>query len=98
MAGVWKNLKVVKHAIKLLNTGTYEGLEDRIKHCIYQLQLLQKDMRTPGQSVEKIETERQLKFELEKWLNVEESIIRKKSRVQWLKSGDASTTFFFLPV
>lgn len=39
--------------------------------------------------------EKELKAELEEWVLVEESIMRKKFRVQWLKLGDANTAYFF---
>nr|XP_009623102.1 uncharacterized protein LOC104114380 [Nicotiana tomentosiformis] len=39
--------------------------------------------------------EKDTKMQLEKWLRVEESIMKQKSRVQWLNLGDANTTYFF---
>ncbi|WMV45507.1 hypothetical protein MTR67_038892 [Solanum verrucosum] len=59
-----------------------------------QLQDIQSSMRQPGQPTSLIETKREAKLNLEKWLNVEESIMRQKSRVQWLKLGDGNTTYF----
>ncbi|XP_049388958.1 uncharacterized protein LOC125853328 [Solanum stenotomum] len=38
--------------------------------------------------------EKQCKVELERWINIEESILMQKSRVQWLKLGDANTSYF----
>ncbi|XP_049365804.1 uncharacterized protein LOC125830665 [Solanum verrucosum] len=38
--------------------------------------------------------EKQCKVELERWINIEESILMQKSRVQWLKLGDANTLYF----
>lgn len=44
--------------------------------------------------MEKIEAKKQIKLQLEKWLNVEESIKKQKSRVQWLKLGICEHNIF----
>ncbi|XP_049414574.1 uncharacterized protein LOC125877273 [Solanum stenotomum] len=94
MADIWRNLKHIKKAMKHLNATEFGAVEERINSCRHQLAMAQEDMRAPGQPMEKIEAEKQIKLQLEKWLNVEESIMRQKSKVQWLKLGDATTTFF----
>lgn len=77
MACIWRNLEYVKQAMKHLNTTEFGGLEDRINKYKYQLALAQEDMRAPRQLVEKIKAhEKQIKLDLEKWLNVDESIMR----------------------
>ncbi|KAG5630871.1 hypothetical protein H5410_002588 [Solanum commersonii] len=38
--------------------------------------------------------EKQCKVELERWINIEESILMQKCRVQWLKLGYANTSHF----
>ncbi|WMV29674.1 hypothetical protein MTR67_023059 [Solanum verrucosum] len=55
---------------------------------------IQYTMRNPGQAHDIIEFEMEVKLNLEKWLNIEKSIIKKKSRVQWLQLGDGNTTYF----
>lgn len=40
--------------------------------------------------------EKALREELEKWNKIEESILKQKSRVNWLKLGDANNAFFFV--
>ncbi|XP_059295399.1 uncharacterized protein LOC132048723 [Lycium ferocissimum] len=40
------------------------------------------------------ESEREIKLSLEKWVMVQESILRQKSRVQWLKLGDTNSAYF----
>lgn len=42
-----------------------------------------------------LEKEKRLRKELNKWSLVKESICKQKSRIQWLKQGDANTVFFF---
>lgn len=44
------------------------------------------------------EVEKELKKQLAKWSMIEESIFKKKSRVQWLKLGDSNTKFFFAQI
>lgn len=39
--------------------------------------------------------EKQLKADLEKWIIVEESILKQKFRIQWLGLGDTNSAFFF---
>lgn len=94
MGRVWQKLKRVKQALKTLNTTEFQGVEARIKLYRQQLQDVQSSMRQPGQPTSLIETEREAKLNREKWLNVEESIMRQKSRVQWLKLGDGNTAYF----
>nr|XP_009588271.1 uncharacterized protein LOC104085855 [Nicotiana tomentosiformis] len=44
---------------------------------------------------ELIEEEKELKSKLEKWILIEESIYRQRSRVHWLKLGDTNSAYFF---
>nr|XP_016451511.1 PREDICTED: uncharacterized protein LOC107776176 [Nicotiana tabacum] len=52
-------------------------------------------MRDPMHHHSLFEQERGLKLQLEKWVLVEESMLKQKSRVQWLKLGDANNAYFF---
>ncbi|KAH0773420.1 hypothetical protein KY290_010557 [Solanum tuberosum] len=51
-------------------------------------------MRDHNQYSVLAEHEREIKRQLEKWLNVEESIMSQKFRIQWLALGDSITAFF----
>ncbi|KAK6804275.1 hypothetical protein RDI58_002059 [Solanum bulbocastanum] len=94
MGRVWQKLKRVKQALKTLNTTAFQGVEARIKLYRQQLQDVQSSMRQPGEPTSLIETEREAKLNRKKWLNVEESIMRQKSRMQRLKLGDGNTAYF----
>ncbi|XP_019258924.1 PREDICTED: uncharacterized protein LOC109237119 [Nicotiana attenuata] len=95
---VWLKLKRVKHAMKVLNNNEYNAVGDQVKVCRQRLIALQEQMKDPGQSEPLVADEKEMKVQLEKWLGVEESIIRQKSRVKWLNLGDANTAYFFATV
>ncbi|XP_019235367.1 PREDICTED: uncharacterized protein LOC109215708 [Nicotiana attenuata] len=92
---IWQKLKRVKQAMKVLNNNEYNVVGDQIKVCRQRLTDLQEQMRDPGQDEALVADVKEMKMQLEKWLGVEESIMRQKSRVKWLKLGDANTAYFF---
>ncbi|XP_019267319.1 PREDICTED: uncharacterized protein LOC109244651 [Nicotiana attenuata] len=95
MQTVWHKLKRTKKLVKDLNTKHYKGLEGKIKEARKELQTIQEDMSNRMQDTELIEKEKILKQELEKWVQIEESVYKQKSRVQWLKLGDSNSGYFF---
>uniref|UniRef100_A0A1S3ZI61 Uncharacterized protein n=1 Tax=Nicotiana tabacum TaxID=4097 RepID=A0A1S3ZI61_TOBAC len=94
MKDVWCKLKRVKHAMKELNKAEYNEVNKKINRCRHQLTELQEQMKDPGQKEYMIMVEKDMKAQLEKWLEVEESIMKQKSKVNWLKLGDGNTTYF----
>ncbi|XP_070014729.1 uncharacterized protein [Nicotiana sylvestris] len=80
LQGVWNKLKRVKQVIKGLNTQHYKGVEDRIKETIRELQEVQEKIGCKMMNTELIEEEKELKKNLEKWILIEESIYRQRSR------------------
>nr|XP_009799121.1 PREDICTED: uncharacterized protein LOC104245233 [Nicotiana sylvestris] len=52
-------------------------------------------MGTTSAATQRSEEEKELKKQLEKWITIEESIYKQKSRNQWLKLADHNTAFFF---
>ncbi|XP_075104573.1 uncharacterized protein LOC142178608 [Nicotiana tabacum] len=95
LQGVWNKLKRVKQVIKGLNTQHYKGVEDKIKVIRRELQEVQNKMSSILLNAELIEEEKELKSKLEKWILIEESIYRQRSRVQWLKLGDTNSAYCF---
>ncbi|XP_070045867.1 uncharacterized protein [Nicotiana tomentosiformis] len=55
-------------------------------------------MRSTNQQQGLIDKEKELKLELEKWSLKEESIMKQKSRNQWLNVGDSNTSYFYASV
>ncbi|XP_019258094.1 PREDICTED: uncharacterized protein LOC109236376 [Nicotiana attenuata] len=95
MKDVWEKLKRVKIAMKKLNAEEYNVVGGRIAKCREQLCILQEQMRKPGQPSTMTLAEKETKLQLEKWLRVEESILKQKSRIQWLKLGDGNNAYFY---
>ncbi|KAK6803693.1 hypothetical protein RDI58_001477 [Solanum bulbocastanum] len=94
MQDVQVRVKNVKQKIKKLNTKEFRNVAEKIKSTRTLLAKLQVVMRTDHQ-VAKFTHEKALRDELEKWSLVKESIFKPKSRVYWLKLGDANNSFFF---
>ncbi|WMV25905.1 hypothetical protein MTR67_019290 [Solanum verrucosum] len=94
MRGVWQNLKKVKVLIQKLNTKAFKGVTERVNQKRKQLINLQGLMSDPLAASRLAMDEKQCKVELERWINIEESILMQKSRVQWLKLGYANTSYF----
>lgn len=76
MKDVWNRLKKVKQAMKELNTKEYNVVGDKIADCRKQLCRMQEQMRSLGQLENMVIAEKELKMQLEKWLRVEESIMK----------------------
>lgn len=60
-----------------------------------ELAEIQHETRDPQKQVELAEEEMELKQQLEKWVLIEESILKQKSRVKWLQLGDANNAYFY---
>nr|XP_009769385.1 PREDICTED: uncharacterized protein LOC104220249 [Nicotiana sylvestris] len=53
-------------------------------------------MKTANAPTDLFEEEKELLLQLEKWDNIEESIYKQKSRIQWLQLGDTNSVYFFV--
>ncbi|XP_019261589.1 PREDICTED: uncharacterized protein LOC109239475 [Nicotiana attenuata] len=95
MQAVWDNLKKTKEVIKEINIQHFKGVDERIEETRKELQIVQEEMSYRLQNIELIDKEKALKCELEKWVMIEESIYKQRSRVQWQKLGDSNSAYFF---
>ncbi|XP_070054082.1 uncharacterized protein [Nicotiana tomentosiformis] len=66
MNRVWMKLKQVKCELKKLNSSQYSGVDQRVKAIRHQLMELQEQMRDCNPQPEEVETERELRKQLEK--------------------------------
>lgn len=60
------------------NNTEYNAVGNRIKQCRQQLCGMQEQIRALGQSKTMVAVEKDMKTQLEKWLGVEKSIMKKK--------------------
>ncbi|XP_019236699.1 PREDICTED: uncharacterized protein LOC109216932 [Nicotiana attenuata] len=80
MENIWGKLKKFKQEIKKINTTQYSGIGDKIKSCRQQLMEVQEDLRIQRNSNELKQVEKMIREKLEKWVLIEESVIKKKSK------------------
>ncbi|KAH0645446.1 hypothetical protein KY284_033330 [Solanum tuberosum] len=90
----WQKVQHVRRGFKQLDTGEYKKVGAKVKCLRELLTQIQAQMRDHNQYSVLAEHEREIRRQLEKWLNVEESIMSQKSRIQWLALGDSNTAFF----
>ncbi|XP_019225943.1 PREDICTED: uncharacterized protein LOC109207468 [Nicotiana attenuata] len=79
MQQIWSKLKNMKEQLK----------EEREKLDIIQTQIKQNPLSQSLFNEEKITL-----AEIEKWSNVEEQVMRQKSKACWIECGDANTKYF----
>nr|XP_009780614.1 PREDICTED: uncharacterized protein LOC104229646 [Nicotiana sylvestris] len=94
MLKVWYKLKHLKKDLKQLNNKEYSNVGQKIQAASNKLMNIQMGMASPENDDEVIALEKETKVELEKWLEVEESIMKQKARIKWLKVGDSNTAYF----
>lgn len=90
MFRVWNKLKAVKHGLKGLHDQEFAKLDERIELASVQSQLASSPSDSTLQSSEKVHSEKLMKF-----LHVQESAYRPKSRILWLKARDSKKKIFF---
>ncbi|KAM3286589.1 hypothetical protein P3S67_025388 [Capsicum chacoense] len=90
MEKIWKKLKLMKGAMKELNSREFSNAETKVQSFRKQLEDVQILLRTSLTSLtdqQVYDKEKEIKLNSEKWILVEESILRQKSRIQWLDWG-----------
>ncbi|KAH0658214.1 hypothetical protein KY289_026962 [Solanum tuberosum] len=90
---VWFKLKKVKANLKQLNNTEFIGVGNTVKDIRGKLQHIQEIMRDPSAVAQYRQHEKELQIQLEKWSMIEESAMQQKSRIQWLRLGDANTAY-----
>ncbi|KAK3041616.1 hypothetical protein RJ639_001426 [Escallonia herrerae] len=80
------------HALQRWNVSHFGHIQTRLKNLSQKLNSIQQQEST----IENLEIEKNLKFEIDEQCKKEESLWHKKSRVQWRTEGDLNTKFLHL--
>lgn len=89
-----EKLKVLKIELKKWNKEVFGNVDSKVKSLESDISGLDTLAEWVGLSEDKVKLRRKKFAELRRALNDKESLIRQKSRVKWLKEGDADTSFF----
>nr|XP_009796386.1 PREDICTED: uncharacterized protein LOC104242971 [Nicotiana sylvestris] len=95
MNNVWMKLKILKTKLKQMNSQDFNSTGQRIQVARAKLEGIQEQMVGPGNNTKSVAQEKETNMELVKWLEIEESIMKQKSRIKWLNLGDSNTLYFY---
>ncbi|PHU07632.1 hypothetical protein BC332_24121 [Capsicum chinense] len=84
---LWQKLGKVKIVVKQLRTNEFSNIEEKLNEARRNLVHMQ-DLIADGGHPELLETIKEANKTYEKWARTEESVVRQKSRTQWLRLGD----------
>ncbi|KAH0686276.1 hypothetical protein KY289_017034 [Solanum tuberosum] len=93
MENLWRKLRMLKSPLKDLNKEEFKGIEMKLSKARMDLQQVQ-DQLTRNGSDTLILLEKKILQDLEKWSNIEESVLKQKSRAKWILLGDGNNQYF----
>lgn len=85
LSGVWFKLKRLKAELKKLHSEEFAGITEKISPAQQELDLIQTELITNPADNHLQNDERILYEKLQKWVLIEESVLRQKARINWLQ-------------
>ncbi|KAG7539011.1 Reverse transcriptase zinc-binding domain [Arabidopsis suecica] len=94
---ITQRMRNVKIACKVLNREGFSNIQQRTKEALAELESIQSALLTsPTQTLFRQEFVARKKWNF--FSQAQQSFYRQKSRIRWMKDGDANTTFFYKSV
>ncbi|XP_021743974.1 uncharacterized protein LOC110710018 [Chenopodium quinoa] len=95
MVTIWQNLKSVKKNLKDLNTKYFANVDEKVDVALAYLKAIQDQLAVDYSNSDLHVKEAEAVSMVKHWMNIQESIYKQKSRVDWIKLGDSSSHYFF---
>ena len=92
---LYSKLRRLKLCLKRLNQAHYSNISEKVAEKRAELHDLQLALQSDPSSATLITDEKRLSVELHDLLLAEERFYKQKSRIQWLKSSDQNTAYFY---
>ncbi|XP_019259313.1 PREDICTED: uncharacterized protein LOC109237461 [Nicotiana attenuata] len=93
MQQIWSKLKNMKEQLKEVN-AYMASYKQRLEQAREKLDVIQTQIKQNPLSQSLFNEEKITLAEIEKWSNVEEQVMRQKSKACWIEYGDANTKYF----
>ncbi|KAH1074706.1 hypothetical protein J1N35_027034 [Gossypium stocksii] len=93
-----RKLRKLKRVLKKWNGDNYNMFNNRIANCKERIKVLDEISDQRVLNEREMEQLKRLDVEIWKTMKFKESLWRQKSRMMWLKEGDANTAFFHMAV
>lgn len=93
MQQVWCKLKVMK--VQLQASNAYmTSYKQKLEQARERLAIVQDQIQQDPLAQNLFDLEKDTLADIEKWSNIEEQVLRQKSRACWIECGDANTKYF----
>ncbi|XP_021764051.1 uncharacterized protein LOC110728715 [Chenopodium quinoa] len=94
-SSVWKKLNYVNSSIKSLNSKQFGNIEDKINQANVELAGIQNLMAQNPNDLDLYAKEYDAIKVVKHRNDIQESIFKQKSRINWIKLGDGNSHYFF---
>ncbi|XP_050211813.1 uncharacterized protein LOC126661972 [Mercurialis annua] len=94
MYQIVRKLQAIKFRLRELNKNNFSDISLRVKKQRDRLDILQRDLQFDPLNQYLISEEKAMTIHMRFLLHCEESFFKQKSKIDWLKLGDANTRYF----